>query len=200
MASIKLDGNYLIKLSYDDLYVKQKEIYDLYYECNRNWDEVGRRLKRPGKAVQVTFSKQLKLKLAIYVRDYFNDIKHYTETPTLEWSLTQLMRLYNDYEERFEALRSNKDPEVYDMIESIKTKMSNLLKQITDFQNKFGQMIDDDILKISKLADHELSEEINKMIDESKEYLSRKKWYDNKKNDGNVARLKKKLEREAVTA
>jgi regulator of replication initiation timing len=200
MASIKLDGNYLIKLSYDDLYVKQKEIYDLYYECNRNWDEVGRRLKRPGKAVQVTFSKQLKLRIAIYIRDYFNDIKHYTETPTLEWSLTQLMRLYNDYEERFEALRSNKDPEVYDMIESIKTKMCNLLKQITDFQNKFGQMIDDDILKISKLADHELSEEINKMIEESKEYLSRKKWYDNKKNDGNVARLKKKLEREAVTA
>jgi len=104
--------------------------------------------------------------------------EQYNEKPTLEWTLNQLMKLYRDYEDRFNYIKDSKDPDVYDMIESIKKNMGVLLKQITEFQTKFGQMIDDDALRISKLSDKALGEEIERLTAECKDYLKRKRWYD----------------------
>lgn len=115
-------------------------------------------------------------------------VKRGNVIPTLEWNLEQLMTLYEDYQERFNELKATKDTiEDYDdRMESIKSKMQALLKQITEFQAKFGQKIDEDVMRINKLSDDELAKEFDALIRECGLYINKSKWH-NKKYTNEVA-------------
>lgn len=85
------------------------------------------------------------------------------ELPTLEWTLSELMSLY----------KSSKDSGDED-------KMAKLLKQITDYQSKFGEMINENALRYGQMSTQELMDSVKPLMEDIQKYINKKKWHEGK--------------------
>lgn len=197
-----LSKKYVVDVLYKYLTIKQRRLYDLYYLFNRDALKAAKmfieeyKLKSSRlneKLIKRNYTKYVLLKLAIDVNNC--DIEELREearvdNPTLEWTLTETMKLYKHADKEFKKYdelvieyegKEEKDMDVLGKLINLRDKyqrdMKELLKQITDFQNKFGEMLNDDSLKIGMLSDEALMGELGIYVEEAKEYLSKEKWY-----------------------
>ncbi|NTW31050.1 MAG: hypothetical protein HGB12_00175 [Bacteroidetes bacterium] len=197
-----LKKKYIVDNLYKYLTVKQQRLFDLYYLFNRDTlkaarmyiKETGGKEGRNGEiAIKSHYRNYPILRLAIEVNDCnISDLSEEEpiESPTLEWTLVETMKLYKHTEKEFfkyeEKVSEWKEEygtieQLIEMRDKYKKEMKELLKQITDFQNKFGEMLNDDSLKIGMLSDSDLMTELKKYTNEAQEYLAKEKWYNRNK-------------------
>lgn len=187
-----ISKKYIVDGLYKYLTKNQKEMYDIYYKYNRDlnlcvkellgkkYDDSTEDGKRQIVVWKQYYRKYPLLKLALEVTDSEIDVEK-IDSPTLEWTLSELMNLYKHAEREFYRYEKdfvdNHKEGAIEKRDQYKKEMKELLKQITDFQNKFGEMLSDDSLKISMLSDDKFIEDLGAYTKEANEYLAKEKWY-----------------------
>lgn len=170
----------ILEMLAEEMQPKHYELALLMAKHERNVKAVCKEMNYVENSVRTIWKNYPLVKIVVALKELDNEksARQMAETPTLEWNLNQLMILYQDYQERFDRVKDDKSIANYDQVENIKKQMQSLLKQITEFQAKYGQKLDDDILKISKMSDEELASELKRLTYECDKYLKKPKWYD----------------------
>jgi hypothetical protein len=167
----------------DKMSDKEKEVFKLYYECNRSITEmVKTKDKKPTGSRRQIISNMLyknwKLRLAISFKDMCeNDLKQF-ESPSPEWLIQEQMKLYKEAD-------NTKDKK-------------DFLKELKDLQYKFGESLDDDVYSIMGLTleqDLEIAEDLVRQL---REYISTKKWWDKRDKQEKLTEERKANELQTV--
>jgi hypothetical protein len=161
---------------------KQKVLYDAYFQCNRDRKEIAKKLGYTRRTVDQYLTRYWVVQLAIEVNDMEAGVLEKIDNPTLEWTLQENMRLYQHAEREFikfdEMCVKNDfgDGTInLELRDRYKKDMREMLKQITDHQNKFGEMLNNDTLEIGKMTTKELIAEYKKLNGEVEKFLSKEK-------------------------
>lgn len=131
------------------------------------------------------------------------------KAPSLEWTIGQYKEMYDKIKERLECNRTKvkdslDDVEMYEaiskQIEEDEEALRKLLKLITDFQNKFGDMINQELINVNSYGLDRLIDMADKLALEVKESAGRLKWYEvgagNIKEEGDNGKMQEWQQRE----
>ena len=160
---------------------KQRLIYKYYFETGRSRKEIAKRVGIKYESVCQYLKTQKILKLAIEVTDMEEGVKPMTTVPTLEWTMNENMTLYNLAKKDFEIYdkmisEGQRDIETIKLRDKYQKDMKDMVKQITDHQNKFGEMLDRDALKVTSMDKDRFKREFEDLSREFQEYFSRDSW------------------------
>lgn len=113
--------------------------------------------------------------------------KNKDSVPTLEWTIGEMREMYDTVKSRVVSCRkmledsdidTDRLKEINKMIDRDEKMQSTILKQITDYHNKFGEMLDEEFMRISRLSIEELVDTIQNLSGEVVSLLKKEKWYE----------------------
>jgi len=171
----------VIRVLYRTLSDKQQKFWDVYLEKDMVMSATSNILG----ISQVAGNKYKHVKaisiMVDLVKNQDTDLKEYKKLiPTLEWTLGEYTKMYqsvldriNSYEREF---NTSKDTKYLEIIDKLENKQQNLLKDIKDYQKKFGDKIDEDDLKLKEMTLDELIKDFNKYKEEVGRMLLDSEW------------------------
>lgn len=176
-----IDKRYIVEKLMDMMTDRQLETYKLFYECGRDKKEVAKRLGIKVESIRQYFTYQKILRLAIEVTDMEEGSRPMTNVPTLEWTMNENMTLYHLAKREFERYDKEiadgaRDKVTIGLRDKYQKDMKEMIKQITDHQNKFGEMLDKDALNISGMDKARFRNEFREYVKEFEDYFSKESW------------------------
>ena len=111
--------------------------------------------------------------------------------PSLEWTIGQYKEMFDDIKERLEDNRTKvkdiEDPDLYKVmvksIEDDEESLRKLLKLITDFQSKFSDMINQELVNINSYSLDKLIDMADTLANDVKLMAGKLKWYESGDGD-----------------
>lgn len=165
----------------------QLEIYDALKKCNWSIESASKYLGITKAKISGSLNNRI-LRGVITVVRRLEDagVDGRLQMPTLEFTIGKLMDLLEDVETQYadvkKKLLSVDDPEektlLSEMFKELREEKAKYLKQITDFQAKFGDMIKDDKLKLSRLSGIELIDYAKGALEKIVGHEKALKWYE----------------------